>query len=982
VASPACTARDWEYVTTRLATYRGLFNLPSFDLSGFLEPLLQSLPFRLGESAAETSIPIAFDDLLIDAVDRAVDDLAELLRRRRDNELEPKPPPLGSFVEGDTRKLTPVGYSGQPFASRPLHQAAAMRAMRSDPLLDSSVLEAWIVRGQGGPLLEHLAGLFSHLCEEDLRNTGATPFLHLGWTATIDVLESKKGRAKHLVSRLYPWEKIEKAVGFALYSLAEAAAEQTIAPVTARRLNFDTAAYSLRLRAAMSPMALCSIRGKTLQNDISPWGLSQALADAIVPVWLSLLEEDPSPRNAEQRLLGAIVDDPELRQRAARAAGVLLARRHALQWLSLFDGLDAELSAALVGALPSDEALFKLLCDPKALLTRLQRFAKSRKADSAGELASADLFDVLRRGPEREDAIREVASAFTCLVLDRVAVGAVDSARRCLRDRRAEFTREQLIADYMAGRLYRLSADSYETRRSLTRKSQGHLFIDLKGFTQRTYRAKEIVMAEFLRTEFYEPILVAAARLAVDETGGRQLVLQNLLGDAAVFSGEMPALIELAQAIQRICRAYGEKLRARTGASGRDAAARKAEIESSLRSDLERLRLEACAVEEEINRKLSLSQLEREQLLWAQITHRINEMEARYRRALAARDDLEARLALEAVQSLRHHEKEVFGKVENLFGQARDDYIGEMLVAQDRLRLKELQRSAAERRRAAEAQMKAAEEDVRARSGFGLEAGLFITYGAAAEVAAINDLLFGLVKVAIAEGINEAARGTARNGILKARLDALVDKARAERQDPQLEYPFRVYVDSAYNLLLPTGLNDMVDRAIRGKDAELARRAARSIAETVLRDLARAMNVGDGQPPEALSVLSEIYNTGEALSGEALAAYLTATAAERFWFRKVLTIDELDAEFHELFCFLSNELELVISVPHDGDSDNAIVFHRAGQVQFRGFEAKRPTTVYEMLRPDSPFSLLLVQKHLALWSAEARGQNRREELPS
>ena len=149
MASPACTARDWEYVTTRQATYRGLFNLASFELSGFLEPLLQSLPFRLGESAAETSIPIAFDDLFIEAVDRAVDDLAEMLRRRRDNELEPKPAPLGSFAEVDSRKLAPVGYSGLPFASRPLQQAAAMRAMRSDPLLDAGVLEAWIVRGHG-----------------------------------------------------------------------------------------------------------------------------------------------------------------------------------------------------------------------------------------------------------------------------------------------------------------------------------------------------------------------------------------------------------------------------------------------------------------------------------------------------------------------------------------------------------------------------------------------------------------------------------------------------------------------------------------------------------------------------------------------------------------------------------------------------------------------------------------------------------------
>jgi hypothetical protein len=152
------------------------------------------------------------------------------------------------------------------------------------------------------------------------------------------------------------------------------------------------------------------------------------------------------------------------------------------------------------------------------------------------------------------------------------------------------------------------------------------------------------------------------------------------------------------------------------------------------------------------------------------------------------------------------------------------------------------------------------------------------------------------------------------------------------------------------------------------------------VAETVLRDLARLMSMGDGQPPESLSTLSDIYNTGEALSGEAVAAYLGQTVPARSWFRKVVSVDELDPEFRDLFVFVQDSIDLVVSVPAEGDTDQATVFRRAGQVQFRGFEGKSPTIVWELLRPDSAFALLLAQKHLPLWGAEARG--RPQELPA
>lgn len=456
--------------------------------------------------------------------------------------------------------------------------------------------------------------------------------------------------------------------------------------------------------------------------------------------------------------------------------------------------------------------------------------------------------------------------------------------------------------------------------------------------------------------------------------GETQLVLQNLLGDAAVFSGEMAALTDLAQDIQRICRGYAEKLKSRTGTDGRDVESRRAEVEARLRSELERLRSEATALERGMAAKQAMPVAELERALFGSLTLRVAELEGRRRDAAQRGRAAEAQHHQDAVAALKAREKELFSRIETLFGPARDKLVADLALVEDRNHLRELERRATEARAWAKAQLRSLDEEARATRGGGLEAGLFITFGANAEIATMADQQFGQVKVAIAEKINEAARGTARNAIIKGKLDGLLAKARAEHKNPRLELPFRVYVDSAYNLLLPAELSELIDGAVRDREPARAREAAKAIAETVLRDLARAMQMGDGQAPEVLSSLSDIYNTGEALSGEALAALLTQTSASRTWFRKVLQVDELDAEFHDLFLFVQDSLELIVTLPPDGDVDHAALFRRAGQVQFRGFEAKSPTSVWELLRPDSPFALLLSQKHLALWAAEARGR--------
>jgi hypothetical protein len=126
-----------------------------------------------------------------------------------------------------------------------------------------------------------------------------------------------------------------------------------------------------------------------------------------------------------------------------------------------------------------------------------------------------------------------------------------------------------------------------------------------------------------------------------------------------------------------------------------------------------------------------------------------------------------------------------------------------------------------------------------------------------------------------------------------------------------------------------------------------------------------------------LGVLNDIYNVGEAFSVEAMEAFLRETKTTRFAFRKNLSVGDLHPQFRERFCFVADGLELQVSAPLSGELSEFVVFRLAGHVHFRGFEAKRATGVYELIRKEGQFFKLLATHHLKSWLAEAREQGGR-----
>jgi hypothetical protein len=145
-----------------------------------------------------------------------------------------------------------------------------------------------------------------------------------------------------------------------------------------------------------------------------------------------------------------------------------------------------------------------------------------------------------------------------------LVVRAAEQAKRLLPRRTGQENDRSLDQEYQEGRLYRFGLDEEPFLKAQQRGAQvGHYFIDVKDFTQMTSRLKEDSTAEFLRREFYQPILTVAheAYTGLTELGDRGgIYLNNLLGDAVTFSGDIATLVRVAARIREQLDAYSRRV--------------------------------------------------------------------------------------------------------------------------------------------------------------------------------------------------------------------------------------------------------------------------------------------------------------------------------------------------------------------------------------------------------------------------------------
>ena len=337
----------------------------------------------------------------------------------------------------------------------------------------------------------------------------------------------------------------------------------------------------VKLEAALSPGALLSGRvpalgGTTLYGcDLAPAlaraealsaNLAREDAGAVLrDLDAGLAADDELSRRCEEaaavgRIRGALREVVVAAEAAGRGARALELR--VLNATPGALGLASRTSACGADLLARIEGLGTLLGAPGTSVELLRRGL----AAWAGQGGPAAV------GLGRSAARSEYARALLAFAADLALEALLTPARRALSPRSGSEVEGGIEAEWEAGRLYRISAAPGPILQTTVQRPLGHLFADVKDFTRRTGLLGPAAMAEFLRTEFYQPILVAAKSFF---TGMRHLAdrggiaVNNLLGDAISVSGDVEALLELAiadpEAAGRLWSASGPRARLKGG---------------------------------------------------------------------------------------------------------------------------------------------------------------------------------------------------------------------------------------------------------------------------------------------------------------------------------------------------------------------------------------------------------------------------------
>jgi hypothetical protein len=241
--------------------------------------------------------------------------------------------------------------------------------------------------------------------------------------------------------------------------------------------------------------------------------------------------------------------------------------------------------------------------------------------------------------------------------------------------------------------------------------------------------------------------------------------------------------------------------------------------------------------------------------------------------------------------------------------------------------------------------------------GEAIEAGIFVSHGPSPLVVVIEDEVFGRQRVAIADKINESARGTARAAPARARADAELGAERMARKNPRLQHAWRVFIGQPLTIAVPPATAAEAVRAFAGGNQPAAMRLVAGPVRSGLEAAARA----EGDAP------GDIYNSGIALSEESLQAWLGEVAGARVVRRVDLAPDAVPEELRGRWFFGREPLNLVACFSEDGRL--AEVFRRVGRAAFKGLgdvvvwelcdEAGGPGALFQALGPR--------------WFREARG---------
>jgi hypothetical protein len=832
-----------------------IFAAARADPAGFLRLDPSRVRFSLGTSASDFAIPIEVGPqaraivrgaaveaaLLLSTHHRRFvpsDDLDRLILREEYASLPQVAPVLGS-----------AGAGG------PDLRAAAQLAPALHPALTGGIVTAWMGKGGKGRSLvalwiELLRTAFGEMAASKGREE--TPLL------VALALSAETAAAESALRECLPASPLDRYLRAAALCALWAAARTGLARAWRDSGRAVGDPLLARIEAALDPVPILGGRAAILGGGATIYGCELSAGIPRADEGASRLAGGADPEAVATELAAALSRDDELARRAEQAVAVARLREILAAGVSAAEeaGQGERVATlrdlfvapgALGGAIAEDPSRKELLrslaaADPGGeaggLLAEVARAVKAWKQK---EPAAAIGFD-------RSAARGEYAAAAFALLCDVALERLTAAARRALTFRTGREAEGGTDAEWESGRLYRLWARGGPILRSSVEAPVGHLFADVKDFTRRTAVLGQATMAEFLRREFYTPIVVAAKEHVggmrhLADRGGVQL--NNLLGDAITFSGDIGALVALAREIRRKLSDYGKRL-----------------------------------VHEASSEAVS------RQVAEAEVAH-------------APRIAAAARARAEAEEAARREPA---------------DSPRRPLLAARAVQL------AAEEARLGEERDRAV---ARVR-GEGLEAGVFISHGAAPLVVTIDDDVFGRSRVAIADKINESARGTARAAPARMQADAALAREREARRTPALAHAWSVFIGQPLQVPIPIDAEEAALRAARAGDLAGAMRTLAGPVREALESAARERGDRPG----------DIYNSGAALSEDALMAFLGGVEGSRDVRRVEVAPEEIPDRLRARWFYGAEPQSLVVCLGQDGRVQE--MFRRVGTAAFRG----------------------------------------------
>ncbi len=871
------------------------------SLAEFFRPAASELRFRLGTSLADLRIPFRVGAEVRGTFARASLSAYLLAGHRHKASLSPTEYDRLVVTDGfDPNALRPLSFSTPSAVSAEHTRRAFTRATESHAGLDAGTLASFLGTGAAGRSLAALChGLLAKAREEGRRSETAEPTVYLLALMLRTVLENafqltREGPIGEPAARFVRSIMscmLSEAMWLAIREaglLREANLQPGATPPT--QTDPRDAHACLRAAAALGLIPCLGPRPAFSGSGLTAYGVSFEAPPPRVEEAMSRLANTDDPELVARDMAAAFLKDSDQQRKMERAGSLALLREKLRELARLLDTVrgssfsvpgESSVDRLLVGR----ETLERLFAS-EARRKELVRSARDAMRD-AGHPGIRERLELLAYAAReyREDdpaawlgpadARLRSARAVTAMAADLAMERAIAATGQTLLERTGTETEAGGAAEYESGRLYDVSAENRPLLRRRIRAQQvGHLFCDLKDFTRRTTFLKESVITDFLQREFYTPMLALASgidpgsRAPVMSTG---ISLNNLLGDAASFSGDIGALVKLARDIRAAFRAYDKRLAAE--ASQEAVAARVSELENRYRA-----------------RKDALERNARE--LMARAPH--------------------AEPALASAMLMRaQHARAELARLDALFTSEKALAVGEKI-----------------------------------------ESGIFISFGTAPEVARFEDPVFGAVKVAIAEKINESARGTARNAAVRERVEALRQRA-SRAAGRQLELPFSVLVDTPNTIPIPAAEALAV--------ADLIAQGQRDEADARLFAFVR-------QALEHPVEKGDIFNGGVACSEEALNAYLEVRSADSIILPREMPVAALHESIRERFFFPRDPFRAVAVFSQAKVLQDLFVFQ--GRALFRGFEGTGGLGVYEMVDRASPLVAAVVQHHVPGWLRE------------